>query len=143
MENKVWTERSGSTPMPPFGGRATLEVGRNSAVEWGAASLTLDGVFAIMAPVALILAYLLESTGYVRFSPWDKRLAALGGYGSVFVILLLAVVGIVFGLVGMSESRRQQRSIALGLAGVLLNGLDLFLWVGAGLAWHSSAWNML
>ena len=126
-----------------LGGRGEVATEQSSGVEWGAASLSLGGVFAIMAPVALLLAHFLESTNYHGFSRTDKRLAALGGYGSVFLILVLVMAGIVFGIHSMLVSRRQQRPIALGLAGVLLNGLDLFLWAGAALAWHSSAWNML
>jgi hypothetical protein len=53
------------------------------------------------------------------------------------------MAGTVFGIHSMIESRRHQRPIALGLAGVLLNGLDLLMWAGAALAWHSSAWHML
>jgi hypothetical protein len=126
-----------------LGGRSEVETERSSGVEWGAASLALGAVFAILAPVGLFLAAFLESTNYHGFSRSDKRIAALGGYGSVFLILVLVMAGIVFGIHSMSLARQLRRPIALGLAGVLLNGLDVFLWAGAALAWHSSAWNML
>ena len=116
---------------------------RNAGVEWGAASLALGGVFALLAPIGLFLAAFLQSTNFQGFSHTDKRIAALGGYGSVFFILMLVIVGIVFGVVSMNASRRQRRPIALGLAGVLLNALDLFMWIGAALAWFATTWNLL
>jgi hypothetical protein len=64
-------------------------------------------------------------------------------YGSVFLILVFVIAGRILGIHSISESRRQRRAIAFGLAGVLLSALDLFLWAGAAVAWHSSAWNML
>lgn len=126
-----------------LGGRSEVDLERSSSVEWGAASLALGGVLAILAPIGLFLAAFLESTHYSSFSRTDKRLAALGGYGSAFFALILVMAGLVFGILSITSARRQRRTIALGLAGVLLNGLDLFLWAGAALAWHASAWNML
>ncbi len=115
----------------------------SSGVEWGAASLSLGGIFAILAPIGLFLAAFLQSTNFQGFSRTDKKIAALAGYGSIFFILMLVVIGIVFGVLSMSASRRQRRPIALGLAGVLLNALDLFMWVGAALAWLGTTWNIL
>lgn len=127
----------------PVGGRGEGEPERSSSVEWGAASLALGAVFAIMAPVALLLVYFLESTHYQGFGRTEIRLAALGGYAAALIIWALVIIGIVSGIYSMSASRQQRRSIALGLAGVLLNGLDLFVWLGAALAWHASVWNRL
>jgi hypothetical protein len=111
--------------------------------EWGAASLALGAVLALLAVLALQLAYQLETSGFRGFSRSDQRLAALGGYGGALCCLLLAGTAAGFGIAGIAASRREGRPVALGLAGVLLGGLDLFLWLGALVAWHSSAWNML
>ncbi len=116
---------------------------RNSGVEWGAASLSLGGVFAILAPIGLFLAAFLQSTDFQGFSRMDEKIAALGGYAGVFFILMVVIVGIVFGVVSMIASRDQRQPIALGLAGVLLNVLDLFMWTGPALAWLAMTWNLL
>lgn len=126
-----------------LGGHSEGEPERSSGVEWGAASLALGAVFAIMAPVALLLTSFLESTHYQGFGRTEIRLASLGGYAAALMIWALVMTGIVSGIYSMSASRRQRRSLALGLASVLLNGLDLFMWAGAALAWHASVWNRL
>jgi hypothetical protein len=45
------------------------------------------------------------------------------------------VIGLVFGIFGIGTARRGGRPIALALAGVMLNILDLLVWLGALIAW--------
>jgi hypothetical protein len=111
--------------------------------EWGVASMGLGAVLALMAVPALLLAQQLQVSGFRGFARSDLRLAALGGYGGALLCLLLAGCAAGFGIAGIAAARREGRPVALGLAGVLLGGLDLFLWLGALVAWHSSAWNLL
>jgi len=115
----------------------------SAAAHYGAASIALGTVFLLLAPPALTLAFWLEATGYKGFSASDKSLAALGGYGTVIAILALSAVGVVFGARGISAARWSRQPAALGVAGVLLNGLALAVWVGTGVAWHSQAWRLL
>jgi hypothetical protein len=111
---------------------------RNEGVEWSAASLSLGGVFAVMVPATLVLVAYLEGSRYQTFSTLDKRLAALGGNLAALLILSLLVIGLIFGIRGLIASRRQQRPIVLGLAGILLNAVDLVLWAATALAWNAS-----
>jgi hypothetical protein len=114
-----------------------------SGNECGAASLALGAVLAVMVPPTLQLALALMVNGYRGFSRFDQRLAAIGGYGAVALILVLALVGCAFGVVGMVKSGRRGRPIALAVAGLLLNGVDVLMWIAVGLAWHGQAWTML
>jgi hypothetical protein len=129
--------------LPLFAGRMEVPAAPPPGGEWGAASFGIGGVFAVMAPTTLILITLLETTGYRGFSKLEYRVAAVGGYLAAVGILLLVIAGVGFGLRGMIVARQQKRPITLGLAGVLINGLNLFMWMGAALAWHSSIWPRL
>jgi hypothetical protein len=142
MEDHLRTEvgpvpsvQMASTPPP-------VEAARGGP-EWGVASLTLGAVFAIMLPPALLLVHSLEATHYEGFSRTDKRFAALGGGFAALFILVLAGVGVASGFLDMAGATRRGRPIALGLTGVLLNAMDLFLWVATTLAWLSSILNVV
>jgi hypothetical protein len=115
----------------------------HSAAHRGFASIALGGVFTLLAPLGLLLAFLLEASGYKHFSSSDKQLAAIGGYASVGVILLLTLLGIGLACGAMSAAAKQGQPIALGLVGLLLNVLALAMWVGCGIAWHSQAYRFL
>jgi hypothetical protein len=107
-------------PAPPAG------------VEWGVASLVLGAVFALMVPPCLVLIAVLGRSG----NPGNVAMAA--GFFFVLVILLLSAAGVGFGVLSMSAAQRVRRPIALGLAGVMLNALNLLMWAGALLAWYSN-----
>jgi hypothetical protein len=104
-------------------------------IEQCLASVVLGAVFALMAFPTMLMIHIL---GEVQFRGWPRALillgAALGSLGGLFV-LASSVIGLIFGILGMSAARRSGRSIALGFAGVLLNGLDLLMWLGAMIGW--------
>jgi hypothetical protein len=126
--------RGRSVALPAGGpdGEAASRAGR----DWGWASLVLGAVFALMVLPGLQLTRELAVNRFAGFSPSERRLAALAGYGGVMLILLLVVAAIAFGIISMLAAGRRRQPIALGLAGVLLGGLDFFMWLGVGLAWH-------
>jgi hypothetical protein len=104
-------------------------------LEQALASVALGAVFAIMAfPTFLMIQVL----GDQHFRGWAKALvivaAVLGSIGGLFV-LVSAMFGLIFGILGMGAARRAGRSVALAFAGVLLNSLDLFMWLGALIGW--------
>ncbi len=111
--------------------------------EWGLASLVLGMTFAVMVMPSLFLVHTLGVDNFRGFGRTEARIAALGGYCGGVLIVGLAITGICFGVLGIVAAKRANRPIALGLAGALLNALNLLMWVGALLAWHSTAWNKL
>jgi hypothetical protein len=99
------------------------------------ASIALGAVFAVMALQALLIIHMLQQT---HFGGWHRISIILGaviGICGGVVILVSAAIGLAFGIIGIAAARRAGRPIALGLAGVLLNGLDLLLWLAAMIAW--------
>ena len=101
-------------------------------VEWGAASVVLGAVFALMIAPGLLLACSVHVGGR------DEAVVEGAGYLFGLLILLLSAAGAAFGVLEMNAAQRARRPIALGLAGVMLNALDLLMWAGALLAWYSN-----
>jgi hypothetical protein len=116
----------------PAFGRVEPETAPPSGVEWGAASLVLGGVFALMIPPALLLA------GSVHVGGRDEIVVEGAGYLFALLILFMSAAGAAFGVLSVSAAQRARRPIALGLAGVMLNALSLLMWAGALLAWYSN-----
>jgi hypothetical protein len=137
VDDKLQTERESSRipDVSLFAGRAEQPVEGNAGMEWGIASMGLGGVLAVMVPATLILVFQLEAEGFRGFTRTDIRIAALAGYLATFLFLGLTVLGLIFGVRSILASRRQRKPIALGLAGLLLNVLNLYLWMGSGVAW--------
>ena len=99
--------------------------------EWAAASLVLGAVFALMVPPCLVLIAVLGHSN-------PGNVAMVAGFFFVLIILLLSAAGVGFGVLGMNAAVRARRPIALGLAGVMLNALNLLMWAGTLLAWYSN-----
>lgn len=99
------------------------------------AAIALGAVFAVMGFPALLMIHALDIS---HFGGWPRGLivvaAVLGLLGGLFV-LACSVIGLVFGIFGIGTARRGGRPIALALAGVMLNILDLLVWLGALIAW--------
>lgn len=108
--------------------------------EWGWASLVLGAVFAVMAPVVVLLVYVI---GADNFRATDVVPASIGGGICGSAAMALCGLGIVFGVRDVGESRRAGRPPALGLAGALLCGFDLLVWAGAAVGWVANIWNRL
>ena len=127
----------------PFGAGTTRSIPGEPAIgieplhglEQCLASVALGAVFALMAFPTMLMIHIL---GDSHFRDWPKPLivvgAAMGSLGGLFV-LTSSVFGLIFGVLGMGAARRNDRPIALGFAGVLLNSLDLLMWLGALIAW--------
>jgi hypothetical protein len=110
------------------------------AAEWGLASLALGGVLVLLGPPTLLLEHQLESTGFSTMTRTEVRLAAIGGVTAGLVLLAFAVAAVVFGFWSVGAARRAGVPPARGLAGVMLGGLAVFIWVSAGGAWVGSVW---
>jgi hypothetical protein len=103
--------------------------------EQALASVAIGAVFALMAFPTMLMIHVL---GDGNFRGWDRVAvgvgALAGSIGGLFVVAS-CVLALFFGIMGMTAARRQGRSTALGLAGVLLNILDLWMWLGINIAW--------
>ncbi|HVS39893.1 MAG TPA: hypothetical protein VMS17_30325 [Gemmataceae bacterium] len=126
----------GREDYPPMHGRLDTATSPSSGVEWGVAALVLGVVFAVMMPPALLLALLI---GHEGVGASDKSTAEAAGYFFIALILMLSAAGVAFGVLSINGAQRARRPIALGLAAVMLNALNLLMWAGGLLAWHS-AW---
>jgi hypothetical protein len=142
MEGHVRSEVGPVVSVQAPGGPPTVEAAPRAGSEWGIASLTLGAVFAVMLPPAVLLVYELDASRYQTFSRSDARRAALGGSVAALCILGLSGAGVAFGFMDVVGAARR-RPIALGLTGVLLNGMDLLLWLATSVAWLSSIFNVV
>jgi hypothetical protein len=144
MDERIRTDSDfGAAVRRDIGDSAGVAIAPWPGIEQSLASLSLGGVFALMAFPTLLMIHLL---GDSRFRGWPKSqivvAAALGTLGGLFVVVS-AVFGLIFGVLGMGAARRGSRSIALGFAGVLINSLDLLMWLGALIAWIATVADVL
>jgi hypothetical protein len=72
-----------------------------------------------------------------------KAVVAIPGYAWGVTIVILCLASAAFGVAGILASRQRGQSIALGLAGLLLSGLDVIVWFVILLSWHTQAWSRL
>src|SRR5206468_5814992 len=61
-------------------------------------------------------------------------LGVAGVLGGLFVVVA-SVFGLIFGVFGIQAARQHRRPIALAVAGVFLNGIDILMWLGLLLCW--------
>ena len=135
MDERIRTDSDFGAAVRRDLGEPAVAIAPLPGIEQSLASVSLGGVFALMAfPTFLMI----HAIGAARFNGWPRGLiivaGILGTVGGIFVVTA-AVFGLVVGILGMGAARRSGRSAALGFAGVLLNSLDLFMWIGAVVAW--------
>jgi hypothetical protein len=114
---------------------AAIAIAPWHGIEHSLASVVLGAVFALGGPSTALLIEFLQNA---HFQGIDRVgvgvLGVAGSLGGLFVVTA-SVFGLVFGIMGMLAARRQHRPIALGLAGVFLNGLNVLMWLGLLLCW--------
>ena len=108
--------------------RPTFTIARSTL--WGLASLLLGIPLFVGAPIQLQLNRNLWTMG-----PHGMNLppAFIASLFSFLMILGLAGSGIFFGIRGWLLAVRERQPIALGLAGTLLDGATLLIWLGIGI----------
>jgi hypothetical protein len=108
--------------------RPTLTIARSML--WGLASLLLGIPLFVGAPIQLQLNRNLWTMG-----PHGMNLpgAFIAGLFSFLMILGLAGSGVFFGIRGWLLAVRERQTIALGLAGTLLNAATLLIWLWIGI----------
>jgi hypothetical protein len=101
----------------------------------GLASIAIGMTFITGSPATMHLIWVLWDSHFRDFTRLDIVLVAICGFLGCLMILTSAVFGLVFGITAVLVARRQGRSAALGVAGVLLTGFCLLLWVFITILW--------
>jgi len=125
-EERIWSrslEGPGPESTPPlaFPGRR--------AAEWGLASLLMGSVFMLLCPLTLLV---WASVISVHEKRWDKpsvNTICTALIVTEFGVLVLILVGVVFGLVGWSTARTERAPAALPVAGTMLGLMTLLFWI--------------
>jgi hypothetical protein len=99
------------------------------------ASIALGMTFVGGGPATMILIWVLFDGHFRDFSRLDKVLVAICGFLGMLMILTAAVFGLIFGVQAILAARRHNRPTSLGVAGVILNGFCLPLWIFIGILW--------
>jgi hypothetical protein len=103
------------------------------STDWGIVSITIGACFLIMAPIMLTFNMLYWLHGGVWHQTREEleiaRVATLAIDG---FFLGLIVFGIIFAFRSMSLARATGHPTALGFGGLLMNGLNIILWIGLG-----------
>ena len=105
------------------------------SLELALASVALGAVFALAAAPTTTLIFVLWSSHFQDFGRLAGGAAAIVGIGGTLFILACCGLGLAFGIMGTTTARREGRPIALALAGLLLNVLNLLAWVGILICW--------
>ncbi len=135
MEERIRTDTDFGTSRGLPGEPGGIAVPPWPGIEQSLASVILGAVFAVGGPPTFLLIEFLQNA---HFQGIDRvgvgALGVAGSLGGLFV-MMASVFGFVFGIMGMSAARQQRRSVALGLAGVFLNGLNVLMYLLLLVCW--------
>jgi hypothetical protein len=130
-----------SNPHSAIGQTAeALDPSRSSAriaagSEQGQASVALGAVFTLNAMPTVHMIHVLWSSSFHGFGRLAEGAAAVVGFLVGLFVLGSLVVGFAFGIMGITAAKRQGRTIALALAGTLLNFFAFWGWLGIVICW--------
>ncbi len=105
--------------------------GRHGA-EWGWASLLLAATDLLCVFPALTL---MTTLWGIRFRDLVPEVVAGAGFVAAAAAQIVAIAAVTFGVFDIRDARRTGRPGAIGMAGVLLGGIDMFAWAGVSLQW--------
>jgi hypothetical protein len=131
-----WDEPFGSTAsraIPGETGGITLDP--LPGLVQGLASVALGMTFIVGAPATMLLIWVLFDGHFRDFSRVDIILVGICGFIGILIILSSSVFGLVFGISAIVAARAQNRPASLGIAGVLLTGFDILLWLFIMILW--------
>ena len=101
----------------------------------GLASVLLGMTFIVGSPATMHVIWALFDGHFRDFTKLDILLVAICGFLGGLMIVAMAVLGLIYGISAILTAREQNRSAALGVAGVLLNGFCVLLWIFIGILW--------
>ena len=103
------------------------------ATDWGLVSLAIGACFLIMAPIMLTFNMLYWVQAFPRQTRQEIELNRVMTVVVDGMFLALIVFGIVAAFRSMGHARATSSPTALGLAGLLMCGVDVVLWIGLGI----------
>jgi hypothetical protein len=145
VEDRIRTD----DPFGPAASRATAGEPGAIALEplhgivQGLASVALGMVFTIAGAPTMALIWLLFDGHFRGFSRLDIVLVAICGFIGCLIVVTSAVFGLIFGITAILAARRQNRPMALGVAGVFLCGYDLLMWIFIIILWACAVGNRI
>jgi hypothetical protein len=101
----------------------------------GLASILIAMTFIIGSPGVMHVMWVVWDSHFRDFTKTEIVLVAICGFGGGLIIITSAIFGLVFGISAIVAARRGNRPAALGVAGVLLNGFCVLLWLFIGVLW--------
>jgi hypothetical protein len=138
------TDRPQGTPTDPTASTtAGAVLPSRLAAEWGLASLMMSAVLFLAAPITLVFNFLFYQAGPEYLSTSDIRLAFPAGILAVLVMWAVCVVSALFGVKGIVAAFGQRQPAGLPLAGVVLSGAALVLWLIVGIDLAAILWTFM
>src|SRR5262245_38697995 len=106
-----------------------LPSGPGRAAQWGLASLVTGGLVLLSAPLTLIVNILLAAFGPQRMGMGSTEitLATWGLAIGLILMLLLALAGVLFAILGIASGRDRGQLVGLAVAGLLVSAVGLLL----------------
>lgn len=110
----------------------TMRIDRHGS-DWGHASLFVGGVFLVMSPMMLLFNIVMHVAGWNSLWMSDIRVARI--VTPIIAVLFLSLIGFgaYAGFKGFGLARGRGEPIALPLAGLLCNAVNLLVWIGLSL----------
>lgn len=109
-----------------------MKIDRRST-DWGIVSLLIGGCFLIMSPIMLTFNMLYWVQGFHRQTRQEIEINRLATVVVDGFFLALIAFGVFAAFRSMSLAGATSQPKALGLAGLLICGLDVILWLGLGI----------
>ncbi|HVK11524.1 MAG TPA: hypothetical protein VM597_22325 [Gemmataceae bacterium] len=100
------------------------------ATDWGLASLWVGGFFLVMGPVQLLFNDYYWCVGRHHADRHEIALARIVGPGMGIAFLGVIGFGLFAGFRGLRLARTTDQPLAFPIAGILICGLDVLMWIG-------------
>jgi hypothetical protein len=109
-----------------------MKVDRRST-DWGIVSVTIGACFLIMSPIMLMFTMLYWVQGVRHHTREEIQIVRVATVAIDGFFLALIAFGIFAAFRSMSLARATGHPSALGIAGMLMCGLNVILWIGLGI----------
>jgi hypothetical protein len=100
------------------------------ATDWGLVSLWIGGFFLVMAPIQLFFNDFYWCVGRFHAAPEEIPIARIAGPCMGLAFLSLIGFGLFAAFRGFGFARKTDQPLAFPIAGMLICGLDILMWIG-------------